>query len=79
MAASGLTVTTSSNEVGLTTGPDMKGVCHAAEQSTRVFLSICLVLDDLFSLSLRRKIQSCSTKLQAAVAAVRKSYPSLYG
>jgi hypothetical protein len=78
MAATGLVVTTPSNELSLTTGPDMKGVCHAAEQSTKMFLSICLILDDLFRLSLRSEIENCSTKLREAVAAVKKSHPSIY-
>jgi len=78
MAATGLTVITPSKERGLTTGPDMKGVCHAAEQSTRVLRGICVILDDLFGLSIRHEIESCSTKLQSAVATVKQSHPAIY-
>ncbi|MGC2111247.1 MAG: DUF5677 domain-containing protein [Candidatus Korobacteraceae bacterium] len=77
MAAAGLAIPPE-GYLNFTTGPDIKGVCDALEQSTKLFLSICLMIDGAFDLSLRPKIDSCLSELSRVIAAVRKQHPSMF-
>jgi hypothetical protein len=61
-----------------TNGPDMAGVCHAAEQATELFLKICFVIEKEFNLSLRAEVEKCLEDLQNAVHAVRKQNPRFF-
>jgi hypothetical protein len=78
MAATGLTVNMASGESMVTTGPDMKSVCHAAEQSSTLLLQLCSIVDRVFGLSLRSEVDNRSSELQRAVEAVRREHPALY-
>lgn len=78
MAATGLVVSTPTGESEITTGPDMKSVCYAGEESTALLLRLCLILDTVFNLSLRAEINARSSELQRAAASVRREHPSLY-
>lgn len=78
MVASGLVANLSSGYVLQTYGPDTKSVCDAAEQSTRLFLQICLAVEMEFKLSFRDAITQCIAKLESTVAALRKAQPDLF-
>ena len=78
MVASGLTENRSNGYFLQTYGPDTKGVCDAAEQSTRLFLQICLAVEMEFKLSFRDAIVKETSKLQSTVAALRKAHPDLF-
>ena len=65
MVATGLAIETTGGNLSLTTGPDMKSVCHAAEQSTTLLLKICLVIDKVFGLSARTEVERSLKKLVA--------------
>jgi len=78
MVASGLVANLSNGYFLQTYGPDTKGVCDAAEQSTRLFLQICLAVDMEFNLSFRDAVTQSSTKLQSTVEDLRKAQPDLF-
>jgi hypothetical protein len=78
MVASGLTENRSDGYFLQTYGPDTKGVCDAAEHSTRLFLQICLAVEMEFKLSFRDAIVQETSRLQSTVAALRKAHPDLF-
>jgi hypothetical protein len=78
MVASGLVANLSNGYFLQTYGPDTKGVCDAAEQSTRLFLQICVAIDTEFNLSFSDAITQTITKLQSTVAVLRKAHPDLF-
>lgn len=78
MAATGLAINTPSGGTDLTTGPDMKSVCHAAEQSATLLLQLCMVVDKIFAISVRAEIDACLKKLHEAVLNVRELHPAIY-
>lgn len=78
MVASGLVANLSNGYLLQTYGPDTKGVCDAAEQSTLLFLQICRAVDMEFNLSFRNAIVMSTSRLQSTVAALRKAHPDLF-
>jgi hypothetical protein len=79
MSAVGLTASTTTGESMLTTGPDMKMVCHAAEQSITLLLRMCSMVDSVFGLSARAEIDAQFSELQAAISVVKHEHPLLFG
>lgn len=78
MVAAGLVANLSGGYFLQTYGPDTKGVCDAAEQSTRLFLQICLAVEMEFKLSFRDAIIQSTSRLQETVTALRKVHPDLF-
>lgn len=78
MVASGLVANLSSGYVLQTYGPDTKSVCDATEQSTMLFLQICLAVEMEFKLSFRDAITQVMARLESTVVALRKAQPDLF-
>lgn len=78
MVASGLVANLSDGYFLQSYGPDTKGVCDAAEQSTKLFLQICLAVEMEFKLSFRDAIVQNISRLQSSVTALRRTHPDLF-
>jgi hypothetical protein len=75
MAATGLTVVLPGGGSGLTVGPDIKGVFHAALYSTEEFLRFCLIFDHEFALGLVSDIKTTQATLSRVAQAVAQQHP----
>jgi hypothetical protein len=77
MAAVGLTILDASGQLDMTTGPNIKGVYHAAEQSSDLFLKLCKVFQETFGLSMLAKIQKCCDELHQVSSSLIASHPDI--
>ena len=78
MSAIATTEITAAGDAFAITGPHIKGICDSVEQSASMLLQICMIVDRVFTLSLRSQIETYLVDLSNAVAAVRRDHPVLF-